>query len=486
MLSKTTLAVVLCARAASAQLTPDVEAKLDSMARTFVRLAAEQGQSLWPGFRPDTTPVALVLRNGTLLFNWTGALPPRFRQTGIARSGWSDSADAGAASTAVRIQRRNVAQLVVRELDPVAIIPGIFHEAFHVFLNAQRKEGRRFGAGENSFYVASYPVFDGTNEALFTIETLILAAALESASIGERKELARQFVATRRQRHRRLSPEYAEFDRASEMNEGLAEYILVRAIDVMAAESAVPAAWRATAARAETRRVSQLRGATADSSLSLRIRYYHTGPAIGRLLDQMAPNWKARLMEENLALEDLLAESSGLDDPQRAAFRSALSRFDSSRTAQQAAERIASLRRRRMRLVDSVLALPGFLLVVRADSLPSRGFNMCGLDPQNLLQVTERVRLQTRWWRPCSGGPTYADLNVPSVHDAERGTISAVIGDHGVSITSNGSPVALPADGQTLRNLTTFKLTAPRVSVEAVRADVERLGRTLVVWAKGS
>lgn len=484
MFFRTTLVVALSARAASAQLTPNVETKLDSLTHTFVRLAAAHGEALWPGFRPDTTPIALVLPTGTFLFNWAGPLPRHFRPTRVPRSGWSDSTSAAAASTAVRIEGRNVAQLVVRELEPAAIISGIFHEAFHVFQGAQRKEGRRFGAGENSFYVASYPVFDATNEALFTIETLILASALETSSIGERRELARQFVATRRQRHRRLSPEYAEFDRASEMNEGLAEYILTRAVDVLATDSVVPASWRAGAARAAARRVAQLRGATADSTLSLRIRYYHTGPAIGRLLDRMAPNWKARVVAENLALDDILAESSGLEDSQRAAFRSALARYDSTRTAQQAAERIASLQRRRMRQADSVLAAPGLLLVVRADSLPTRNFNMCGMDPQNLLQVTDRVRLQMRWWRPCSGGPTYVDVNVPSVHDAERGTISAVIGEEGVSMTSNGSPVALPGDGQTLRNLTTFRLAAPRVSVEAVRADVERSGRTLVVWAK--
>jgi hypothetical protein len=146
---------------------------------------------------------------------------------------------------------------------------------------------------------------------------------------------------------------------------------------------------------------------------------------------------------------------------------------------------IARLQAQRRARVDSVLATPGVLLVVRAESLPGRNFSMCGFDPQNLLQVTQHVRLQTRWWRPCGGGPTYVELNVPSVHDAERGTLSGVIGAaEEITITAAGVQVVLPRDGQTLRDLRTVKLVAPRASIEAVRADISRHGRVLTVIPK--
>jgi hypothetical protein len=333
--------------------------------------------------------------------------------------------------------------------------------------------------------VATYPVFDATHEALFALEGRILADALGARSRASRLDLARQFVATRRERLRRLPTEFAEFDRASEMNEGLAEYVLVRVLELVAADREVPAAWRAAASRKLAARPEEVRNLTADSGLSFRLRYYHTGPAIARLLDALRPDWKARFVGDNLWLEDVLADATGIDDAQRAAFRAAVARFDSAAAARQAAGNIASLQRRRRQQVDSIMDAPGIVLVVRADSLPTRAFNLCGFDPQNLLQVTERIRLQTRWWRPCSGGPTYVDLNIPSVHDAEHGTLTAVIGgEDQVTVTAGGVAVPLPRPGETLRDLGAFKLSAPGVTVEAARADVTRSGRTLTVWPR--
>jgi hypothetical protein len=219
--------------------------------------------------------------------------------------------------------------------------------------------------------------------------------------------------------------------------------------------------------------------------MSLRLRYYHTGPAIARLLDDLDPSWKDRFVARNMWLEDALAEATGLDAAERMAFRAADERFDTAAQVGRSRMMIARLQAQRRARVDSVLATPGVLLVVRAESLPGRNFSMCGFDPQNLLQVTQHVRLQTRWWRPCGGGPTYIELNVPSVHDAERGTLSGVIGAaEEITITAAGVQVVLPRDGQTLRDLRTVKLVAPRASIEAVRADISRHGRVLTVIPK--
>jgi hypothetical protein len=123
--------------------------------------------------------------------------------------------------------------------------------------------------------------------------------------------------------------------------------------------------------------------------------------------------------------------------------------------------------------------------VLSADSLPpSHDFNSCGFDPQNELAVTESVRIQMRWWKPCAGGPTYAEFNVPSVHDETAGTVSAMIGaETDVHLSAGGAPVSI-RDGETLRDLKKFKLEAPRASVDAVRADVMRRGNLLFVYPK--
>lgn len=471
--------------AAAESQPPDIVAReLSRVTATVTSLGVKYGEQIWPGFRPDTIPVAFVLpERGTLLVGWRGALPSGFVPVaGHAGSGWREERALGAASTGTEISGRRVAQVVVSALDPVALVPLVFHEAFHAFEAASRRPGGKFGAGENSALVSSYPVFDADNETLFALEGRILAAAMNATSTTRRRELAQQFVGVRRARHRALPAEMASFDAASELNEGLAEYALVRALMLMgAAGEAVN--------REANRRLQERKGAlenlTGNTNLSLRLRFYQTGPAIALLLDELAgPRWKARLVAENMTLQDMLASVTGVDAVAESARARAGRTFDLARARSEAKQGIARLQAQRRAEVDSILAMPGIRLVVLSDSLPTRNFNFCGFDPQNTLQVTPTVQLQTRWWRPCSGGPTYAEFNVPSVYDSVAGTLSAVIGEESeVVLTSDGQAVTL-RDGGRLVNLTKFKLAAPRASVDAVRADVWREGKTIFVRAK--
>src|SRR6266699_4366323 len=144
------------------------------------RLGRTIGDSVGPSFRPDHMPVAYVVpRKGTLLLSWRGELPQGFLPiAGLAGGGWRSSADRGAASTGTELDGRQTAQVVVNDSAGVASLVGLTtHEAFHVFEAASKQEGKRFGRGENSFLVTSYPVFDPQNEAGMALEGRILAAA---------------------------------------------------------------------------------------------------------------------------------------------------------------------------------------------------------------------------------------------------------------------------------------------------------------------
>jgi hypothetical protein len=67
------------------------------------------------------------------------------------------------------------------------------------------------------------------------------------------------------------------------------------------------------------------------------------------------------------------------------------------------------------------------------------------------------------------------------VHDRERRTVSAVLGAEAeVTLTAEGRPL-LVGDGETVRGVKALKITSPRGSVEAARADVSRAGRTVTV-----
>ena len=469
----------------AAQIPIDSVRALAEIQADFVRLGKRHGESIWPGYRPDTIPIAYVFpKRGTALFDWPGTPPQGYeRVPGISNALWLDQQNLAAASTSVAIAERSVAQVVVSSLAPEYVLPTAFHEAFHVFERASQRKGLRFGHGENSFYVASYPVFDLKNEALWSLEGKLLSQALRETSIARKRTLAGEFVAVRRARQTQLDAEYAEFEKASEMNEGFAEYALVRALQLLATDTGVSPATRAGATKMLAGRLDDLARLTANVTQSLRLRFYHTGPAEALLMDAIGPiDWKRRLMTENQTLQDALAIATGLEDPQRAAFRSAVARLDTAaatREATAAITRLVSLRKKQM---DSVLAAPGLLLELSAKEMPARDFNSCGFDPQNLLQVSPMVTMQTRWWRPCAGSVS-GEFNVPSVHDEEAGTVRAVIGPlEDVKLMIGGKPVAL-ADGQTIENASDVKLDAPRANAQAKRARVSMRGRTLAIVA---
>ena len=127
--------------------------------------------------------------------------------------------------------------------------------------------------------------------------------------------------------------------------------------------------------------------------------------------------------------------------------------------------------------MGSALARPGLTLVLRGDSRPGRRFGLCGIDPQNLLQVDSTVLLHTRWVRACAGGFT-AEFTTAAVQDAGAGTFTAVVGpEDSVRLTAGGHPVTL-ADGRTLpvRDLT---LRAPRATLDATHAVIRGPGDVL-------
>lgn len=484
LVTTTNVVIALCAlgRPAAAQPPLDTGALLDSVARHAVRLGSAHGAELWPGFRPDTIPALFVLPGkGSFLFNWQGPLPPQYSAVpALPGAAWQESGALGAASTASELAGRNVAQVVVGTSDPAYLLATLFHEAFHVFQRVLARPELKFGKGENSYYVATYPVFSEPNETQFALEGRILAAALETSSLSRKRKLAREFVAVRRARHRALDGNLAVFDRASELNEGLAEYVLVRTLELQASDAALPAQWRAAARRRlgeETRRLARL---TANVTQSFRLRFYSTGPAQARLLDALSgAAWKPRLLAENQYLDEALAEASGLDAAEQRAFAEAMEAFDSGAVRREATSAIAQLQALRTRQVDSLLSLPGVLLELSAAALSRKAFDICSFDPQNHLQVSPTVQIQTRWWRPCAGRNLNGEFNVPSVVDTELGIIRAVIGSETeLKLTAGGSPLAL-ADGQTIAEALDVQLLAPRATVRAPRARLTREGRIL-------
>src|SRR5947207_2897753 len=177
------IAAVLCiALLQDREAPPELARRVVTAHEWVARIGHEMSDSIWPGYRPDTIPVLYLLRGrGTLLLGWHGALPPGFAtDSAAAGAGWQAAVDQGAANTAAELLGRGAAQVVVDTQSVASLVGLTTHEAFHVFERAARRQDRRFGQGENSFLVTSYPVFDPQNEAGMALEGQILAAALDA------------------------------------------------------------------------------------------------------------------------------------------------------------------------------------------------------------------------------------------------------------------------------------------------------------------
>ena len=442
------------------------------------RLSRQMPDSVWPGFRPDTIPVLYVIRGkGTLLLGWRGELPAGFvpAVTDLrappggagAGAGWQSVTDRGAASTGTMLAGRPTAQVVVDTQSIAELVGLTTHEAFHVFETASRQTGKRFGQQENSFLVTSYPVFDPQNEAGMALEGRILEATLTAPNQQRRRTLARQFVAVREARHRALGPDLADFEQQVELNEGLAEYALVRSVDLAARQRGFPD--RAGAEQLRAGKRVGLHKLTEEVTLSIRLRYYATGPALGLLLDALeGPGWKTRLVNQNITVQDALADASGYRAGENALRRQAESTFVMRALRTSADSGVASLRAVRRAQVDSALAAPGVQLVVSLEG-GGRSIGSCGIDPQNLLQVEPGVLLHTRWFQACTSDVLQATFNTPVVQT--RSTLRAVVGADSTVKVTDGPDGAVHVE-------------SPLVSLRARNASVAREGGGRVLTIK--
>ncbi len=430
---------------------------------TLERLGPTLGPALWPGFRPDTIPTLAWLRQrGFVLFGWHQGVPAGFAplRLGSVTAAWRGVDARGVANTGTELDGRMVAQ-VAWSGDPVSDMAALMaHEAFHVYERSRAELGA--SRQENTALMTEYPIFDTANERDVALEGRLLAAALRATSAAARNRTAQQFLAVRESRQRRLDPELVGFEEGSELNEGRAEYVQVRTREAAGGAGALAD----IVARLDTLTVPDR---------SVRLRAYALGAGESLLLDRLAPAWKDSLAAWGGTLQDALAHAVGYRAGEAALRRQAESAQHADRLAEDAGRRVAGLRARRLALRDSLLARPGVLLVLSADSIGR--FGRCGFDPQNLLSAGDGVYLHTRFLAPCGGGFS-GQLTAPTVEDERAGTLRTVIGPaDSVRVTVAGARAALeegrPVTGADVR------VEAPGASLAARRARLERHGREL-------
>ena len=469
------LATVLLAIAGNAANAQQPASDVRAIHRVYQRLLElHQRAEIWPGFRPDTLPYLFVLPGrGHVLVGWRGVLPDGFIAVeGLSQTGFKSQDALRSASTSTQLGGRMVAQVSVDALNERNLTTTAAHEAFHVFEGASRSPSTYIGEGENSFLVSSYPVFDSINEAQVALEARLLAAALTAGTVEQALERTREFIAVRTARHRRLGFQFAEFEAKAEMNEGLAEYALLR----------MQNAYDAKPIGQPPAELLQHLSAFTQEAQSLRIRFYRSGPAQAFLLDRLAgPGWKQQLSNERIFLQDLLARAVGAFAEQDSLRATAENREDYRRLSRDAVANLDRLRASRLTKADSILAAPGLRIVISTAELPNRNIGWCGIDPQNLLQASANVILHTRWVIACSGQLANAEFNTPVVQDRSAGELQAVVSDS-LRITADGQEMKLQA-GNTIE-LRSVRIESRTFNARFARADFSLQNNVLRIVPK--
>ncbi len=471
----TLLGSLPAASPAPAQTLPAPAVKILDLHALIERHGSVLGPRVWPGFRPDTIPVLYRMGHaGALLVEWRHPWPPGF----TALPTRSDVGITGPGEPASLEGRFAAFLFVDSSTTPGLLVGTALHEAFHGFERSVMRDGQAFGVWENAMLVGTYPVFDIENEARWALEGNRLRRALAARSAAETRRWAREFLALRVARQARLSPEYAEFERLAEMNEGLAQYALLRGLAEVAELEGGP--WDARA-----RHEAGVEAGILDSLLevgrrSVRRRFYATGSAMALIMDRLAgDSWKDLVLGENTDLQATLARVAGVSgsDSMPAPGAGTVAELRRLRVAaRHSVERLAAGRRA---LADSVLRRSSLVVTVRPLGLAPGALQWCGFDPQNTLTTGDGRTLHMRFLRLCAGPATSVVFEQGVVQEDSAGSYRTAVDSLALRMASGGQPVSRPLAGA--QELPAFTLEAPGFRLEAARARVERAGEELVV-----
>jgi hypothetical protein len=199
-------------------------------------------------------------------------------------------------------------------------IGGVLHEDFHVYelqsAHARLNEAEQAHSTGDQYEAAAESFMDELRR-----ESGLLAEALAAQSDSESANLAREFLQSRdnRRQANNLPPALIAYERWLEWEEGMAKYTELASLR-QAYQSAGYTALPEMAGdpyfksydkfnRRWTHEMFQLRALSG----SQEIKFYMTGMAESFLLDRLMPDWKSKVMQDGVFLEDLLRQAVGMD-----------------------------------------------------------------------------------------------------------------------------------------------------------------------------
>jgi hypothetical protein len=187
-------------------------------------------------------------------------------------------------------------------------IAALVHEMFHAHQANQAPE--KFARCNDLAHLTNqYPYRKDTLNNLYSREGRYLRSALRTEKAGKKKSLCRKFLRTRNKRRQLLPEKMVEFEKRYEWLEGLAKYAEMQAYRVAANHSEnLSFDYSGEMPHWQTDRKNMQDLGGVDGST----RFYLSGMAQARLLDQLSEDWKNKVMKPGIYLEDLLMEKAGI------------------------------------------------------------------------------------------------------------------------------------------------------------------------------
>lgn len=418
------------------------------------RIAA--AETLWPNFDPRRVPIEIYDGRTTLLFRHP-APPPEFISLSSRQGVWAFpgrhetvTANApvklGGVWTATVMLKPGGKGSLLRERAALVV-----HEAFHVF---QRERHPKWAGDELELFV--YPFDDEELLALRRRESESLRRADTARQKAQVTQCwARLALQARRERFARMTAGAATYERATELNEGLARYVEARA------------------ARTHTANLPAAEYAVAD----VRTRAYATGHALALLLERFAPLWATRLEAgESLSLDELLAAallSQESPPAARAASSScALPESFAESTRKRAKMDVAGLIERRVVLRREFDAQAGWKIIIKADAGAPLWPQV--FDPLNVLRLGQREVLHTRYLKLGNDAGAIEILDRRSLSEG-AGTHPLFNGVRQLTLAGIATePSVEESEGKTT-------ITADTIKGEFRGARIERAGQTISI-----
>ena len=193
----------------------------------------------------------------------------------------------------------------------------MLHETFHVF-QAKKSPDNFTRALDNYRLGEAYWRIDSNMHADWGEEMDTLIKSVKADSRAETAALASEFISLRENRREinDLSDDFIAFETQIEWLEGLPKYIELSIWETASGSNRytpIPGVEKDRDFKSyETfdRRWSQeINQAGRQAEIGSDVRFYYSGMLQARILDRLMPEWKTRIMDKGVFLEDLILEA---------------------------------------------------------------------------------------------------------------------------------------------------------------------------------